>query len=139
MQFVPGSHREGALEHQELGLDGTRVLGRQVVQPESFDHRFLNVLKAGQASMHSDFLLHGSDANHSNKRRAGLTLRYTAAEVRLIEGYAFWRDPAVHCLKGDASGFWPNRLRPDGEHPEKMAGVYGEFDGQPLDTSTKFA
>ena len=89
--------------------------------------------------MHSDFLLHGSDANHSNKRRAGLTLRYTAAEVRLIEGYAFWRDPAVHCLKGDASGFWPNRLRPDGEHPEKMAGVYGEFDGQPLDTSTKFA
>ena len=47
MQFVPGSHREGALEHRELGLDGTRVLGQQVVQPESFDHRFLNVLKAG--------------------------------------------------------------------------------------------
>ena len=138
MQFVPGSHREGALEHQELGLDGTRVLGRQVVQPERFDRRFLNVLKAGQASMHSDLLLHGSDANHSPKRRAGLTLRYTAAEVRLIEGYEYWRKPAVHCLKGDPSEFWFNRRRPEGEHPEKMAAVYGEFDGQHLDASKKF-
>ena len=133
MQFVPGSHLNGALEHEELGLDGTRVLGRQVANPESFEDRFLNVLKAGQISMHSDLLLHGSDANHSSRRRAGLTLRYTAADVRLIEGYEYWQKNAVHCLKGDPSGFWYNRRRPEGEHPEKMADVYGEFDGQPLD------
>ena len=138
MQFVPGSHRIGAIEHEQLALDGSRVLGRQVVQPDSYGDRFLNVLKAGQASMHSDLLLHGSDANHSARRRAGLTLRYTAAEVRLIEGYDFWRKPAVHCLKGDPSGFWFNRRRPEGEHPEKMAAVYGEFDGQPIHDGKKF-
>jgi ectoine hydroxylase-related dioxygenase (phytanoyl-CoA dioxygenase family) len=135
MQFVPGSHRNGALEHEELGLDGTRVLGRQVANPQAFSERFLNVLNAGQVSMHSDLLLHGSDANHSTRRRAGLTLRYTAADVRLIEGYEYWKKSAVHCLKGDPSGFWFNRRRPDGEHPEKMAEVYGEFDGQRLDAS----
>lgn len=133
MQFVPGSHRNGALEHAELGLDGSRVLGREVANPDTFSDRFLNVLKAGQVSLHSDLLLHGSDANRSDRRRAGLTLRYTSAEVRLIEGYEDWQRNAVHCLKGDPSGFWFNRRRPAGEHPEKLAHVYGEFDGQPLD------
>lgn len=133
MQFVPGSHRGGALEHTQLGLDGSRVLGREVADPKAFPDRFLNVLKAGQISLHSDLLLHGSDANRSDRRRAGLTLRYTAAQVRLIEGYEDWRRNAVHCLKGDPSGFWFNRRRPPGEQPEKLAHVYGEFDGQPLD------
>ena len=133
MQFVPGTHRRGALEHEQLDLDGTRVLGRQVARAEEFTDRFLNVLKAGQVSLHSDLLLHGSDANDSNRRRAGLTLRYTAAEVRVIEGYEYWRKNAVHCLNGDPSGYWFNRRRPEGEHPEKMSDVYGEFDGQPLD------
>lgn len=133
MQFVPGSHCHGPLQHEDLGLDGTRVLARQVADPQIYGERFFNVLKAGQISMHSDMLLHGSDANHSTRRRAGLTLRYTAADVRLIEGYDFWRQSAVHCLKGDPSGFWPDRRRPEGEHPEKMAAVYGEFDGQPLE------
>ena len=132
MQFVPGTHRRGALEHEQLDLDGTQVLGRQVARAEEFTDRFLNVLKAGQVSLHSDLLLHGSDANDSNRRRAGLTLRYTAQEA-VIEGYEYWRKNAVHCLNGDPSGYWFNRQRPEGEHPEKMSDVYGEFDGQPLD------
>lgn len=133
MQFVPGSHRHGALEHEQLGLDGTRVLGREVMNPDSFSDRYCNELAAGQVSLHSDLLLHGSDGNHSERRRAGLTLRYTAAQVRLMAGYEDWQRNAVHCLKGDPSGFWFNRRRPEGEHPEKLAHLHGEFDGQPLD------
>jgi len=39
-------------------------------------------LTAGQMSIHSDLLLHGSGANESDRRRCGLTLRYCTADVR---------------------------------------------------------
>lgn len=133
MQFVPGTHLAGPLEHDEIGLDGTRVLKSQVRDSDRFTARYLNALRAGQASVHSDLLLHGSDANRSLRRRAGLTLRYAATDVRLIDGYDDWRKTAVHVAGGDPSGFWYDRRRPNGEHPERMAAFYGEFDGQPLD------
>lgn len=133
MQFVPASHRLGPLEHEELGLGEGRVLGRQVVEPEQYAERFVNVLKSGEISMHSDLLLHGSDANRSDRRRAGMTLRYTHASVRLIDGYDSWRKSAVHVMKGDVDEFWYNRRRPEGEHPEKMADLWGGFDGQEME------
>lgn len=133
IQFVPGSHRHGALEHEELGLDGTRVLGRQVVGADSYGERHLNQLRAGQMSLHSDLLLHGSGVNRSDRRRAGLTLRYAAASVDLIPGYDHWRTASVHVAGSVDRDRWGHRRRPDGEHPEKMADFWGDFDGQPLD------
>ena len=132
MEFVPRSHLAGAIEHESLALDGTRVLGRRATGITEATPRFLNALRAGQASLHSDLLLHGSAANTSDRRRAGLTLRYAAAGVRLIEGYDVWRKNAVHLRDGDPDGFWTNRRRPQGEAPERMADFWGEFDGQPL-------
>ena len=132
MEFVPGSHLAGPLEHESLALDGTRVLGRRAKGVSAATPRFLNVLRAGEASLHSDLLLHGSAVNTSNRRRAGLTLRYAAASVRLIDGHDAWRKSAVHLRDGDPEGFWSNRRRPPGEAPERMAGFWGEFDGQPL-------
>ena len=133
MQFVPGSHLLGPLPHEELGLGEGRVLGRQVAEPAQYANRFLNLLRAGEVSIHSDLLLHGSDANLSDRRRAGMTLRYTQASVRLIDGYDSWRKSAVHVMKGDPDGFWYNRRRPEGEHPEKMAELWGGFDGQEME------
>ncbi|XOV85078.1 MAG: phytanoyl-CoA dioxygenase family protein [bacterium] len=132
MQFVPGSHLNGAIEHAKKGLDGTRVLGTEVVGLEAYPARYLNALKAGEASLHSDLLLHGSDANTSARRRAGLTMRYAAADVRLIDGYDHWRKSGVHVAAGDPENFWYNRPRPDGEYPQRMAKFWGEFDGQPM-------
>jgi len=39
-------------------------------------------LKAGEISIHSDLLLHGSEPNQSKRRRCGLTLRYCLTSVR---------------------------------------------------------
>lgn len=135
MQFAPRSHLAGPIEHEGLALDGSRVLGRRATGLERWPARFVDELHAGQVSLHSDLLLHGSNANTSTRRRAGFTMRYAVAEVRLIEGYEDWRKSAVHVLGGDASGFWSNQPRPVGEHPELMAAFFGEFDGQPLDAS----
>ena len=131
MQFVPGSHLLGAVEHEDLGLDGSRVLKRQVVDAESFGEQFTNSLEAGQISLHSDLMLHGSRANTSDRRRAGMTFRYAAAEVRPMKGREYWLAPCVHC-RGSLPGHWPHHPRPDGEHPEVMASFTGDFDGNPL-------
>jgi len=134
MRFIAESHRDGALRHHLRDLDGTRVLAQEV-DAEELDGRepYVNAMAAGYASLHSDMLLHGSAANSSDRRRAGLTLRYVGAEVRLIDGYDYWRKSAVHVHGGDQSDFWYDRRRPEGEHPEKMAQLWGEFDGQKMD------
>lgn len=42
------------------------------------------VLKAGGVSVHHPMLIHGSEANHSPLRRAGLTIRYIPASTRIL-------------------------------------------------------
>jgi hypothetical protein len=39
-------------------------------------------LKAGEISMHDDRAIHGSPANPSDRRRAGLTIRYSGTHVQ---------------------------------------------------------
>ncbi len=56
-------------------------------------------------------LLHGSEANTSNRRRCGLTLRYTAGDVKAYMG---WADKGV-IVRGDPPPHWNNRPRPGEE------------------------
>ena len=46
---------------------------------------FTNALGAGQISLHSDMLVHGSPANRFGRRRCGLTLRYCPPEVHVTD------------------------------------------------------
>lgn len=131
MTFAPGSHLHGALPHDTHALDGTRVLNRAVSEPDAFPVRFSNNLRRGQFSIHNDLLLHGSQPNQSDRRRAGFTIRYAAAEVDTLPGWDHWKVPAQHC-RGVIPDHWPNLRRPSGEHPERMAEFAGDFDGQPL-------
>lgn len=135
MQFAPGSHLLGELEHEVLGLDGSRVLGRQVKNAAQYGDPVFDELRAGEFSLHSDLLLHGSEPNASDRPRIGMTLRYAATSVRLIDGYDDWRKNSVIVRGSDPDDFWYDRRRPTGEHPELMAQVWGEFDGQPMDAS----
>ena len=68
-----------------------------------------DVLQAGEASLHSDLLLHGSEANNSDRRRCGLTLRYCAADVRA--GMS-WNQKGVIVSGEDPTGHWANPPRP---------------------------
>lgn len=129
MHFVPGSHSEGPMNHDELPLDGSVVLNRRVEGHDSFDDSFVNELQAGWASLHTDLLLHGSRANTSERRRCGITLRFVSADVRAVAGGEGWIGGAVHVADGDPSGYWPNVERPSGEDPARLARFVGGFDG----------
>jgi len=127
MEFVPGSHTLGGVAHRELALDGTRVLERSVVGHDTRE-TYINELPAGWASLHSDLLLHRSPPNRSNRRRAGIALRYGPASMRTVPGFTPWTTTAVPC-RGALPEWWTPCSRPDGEHPERMADFVGIFDG----------
>ncbi len=67
-------------------------------------------LKAGEISIHSDLLLHGSEPNQSKRRRYGLTLRYCPTSVRAELG---WNAKGVVASGKDESGHWANPRRPE--------------------------
>jgi hypothetical protein len=79
LQVVPGSHANKQVFGHET-KQGHVALSEQVV-PGAYDEtRVVDVeLRAGQMSMHDVYLLHGSNANASTRRRSGLALRYMPA------------------------------------------------------------
>jgi non-heme Fe2+,alpha-ketoglutarate-dependent halogenase len=84
MQIVPGSHTAGILQHQRHNPDQTDSVISLELETGSFrvDTAVSMCLRAGQVSMHDDRAVHGSPANPSDRRRAGLTIRYSGTNVR---------------------------------------------------------
>jgi non-haem Fe2+, alpha-ketoglutarate-dependent halogenase len=108
VRFIPGSHWYGHLTYSLTENDESNVLN-QVVDVEKLGAPFDNELQAGAISIHSDLLVHGSEANSSARRRCGLTLRYCPADVRAELG---WNAKGVVVSGCDPSGHWANPARP---------------------------
>ncbi len=112
MRYIPGSHRLGHLTYALSENDEGNVLNQTVLDAETLGAPVDVELKAGEISIHSDLLLHGSEANQSSKRRCGLTLRYCPAIVRAGLG---WNAKGVVVSGKDESGHWANPPRPETE------------------------
>lgn len=109
MRFVPGSHHYGHLTYHLSEEAENNVLNQTVDNADQFGDPVDDVLQAGEISLHSDLLLHGSEANDSDRRRCGLTLRYCATEVR---AYMDWNAKGVIVSGSDPSSHWANPSRP---------------------------
>jgi ectoine hydroxylase-related dioxygenase (phytanoyl-CoA dioxygenase family) len=81
MRVIPGSHRARANHH--ANPDARYILNQEIdadqFSPE--DAVYLE-LKACEISLHHDGLAHGSEANLSNRRRVGFTMRFSATDVK---------------------------------------------------------
>ncbi len=109
MRFIAGSHHSGHLTYRPADSSEHSVLGQTIDDPLQFGSLVDDELKAGEASLHSDLLLHGSEANNSKRRRCGLTLRYCAADVRA--GMS-WNQKGVIVRGKDPTNHWANQPRP---------------------------
>jgi non-haem Fe2+, alpha-ketoglutarate-dependent halogenase len=109
MRYIPGSHQLGHLTYTLSENDEGNVLNQTVPDAQALGEPVDVELKAGEISVHSDLLLHGSEANQSSKRRCGLTLRYCPAIVRADLG---WNAKGVIVSGKDESGHWANSPRP---------------------------
>ena len=110
MRFIAGTHHLGHLTYTLSENDEANVLNQTVVGAETLGQPVDVELKSGQISIHSDLLLHGSEANQSSRRRCGLTLRYCPASVRAELG---WNAKGVIVSGRDDSGHWANPPRPE--------------------------
>lgn len=110
MRFIPGSHVLGHLTYTLSENDEANVLNQTVTGVEDLGEPVAVELKAGEISIHSDLLLHGSEANQSDRRRCGLTLRYCPADVRAGLG---WNAKGVIVSGRDEASHWSNPPRPD--------------------------
>ncbi|MGN6135188.1 MAG: phytanoyl-CoA dioxygenase family protein [Aureliella sp.] len=110
MKFIAGSHHVGHLTYRPSDSSEHNVLNQTIDNAEQYGEVVLDELRAGEASIHSDLLLHGSEANQSSRRRCGLTIRYCAAEVRAGLG---WNAKGVFVAGSDPSGHWANNPRPE--------------------------
>lgn len=109
MEVVAGSHRFGLIEYEASDASTGNVLNQTVRNPEQYGRLERTPVRAGQVSIHSDLLLHGSPPNDSSRRRCGLTLRYCSAEVR---AHLNWNQKG-RLVSGRADAVaWPGARRP---------------------------
>ncbi len=109
MRFISGSHHKGHLTSQHSSPEDNSVLSQIVENAEQYGEPVDVELKAGEISIHTDLLLHGSNANPSPKRRCGLTLRYCTTDVRASFR---WDKEGVVVNGRDITGNWGNPPRP---------------------------
>ncbi|MBJ80222.1 MAG: phytanoyl-CoA dioxygenase [Myxococcales bacterium] len=79
MKVIPGSHKNrGWRHHEDVGdyLTLNQVIGEDQLIVK--DMQYIE-LEPGQCSLHDVGIVHGSAANMSNHRRAGLAIRYMPA------------------------------------------------------------
>ena len=110
MRFVAGSHHFGHLTYRMSETAENSVLNQTVDDVGAFGAEVDDELKAGEISLHSDLLLHGSGLNNSGRRRCGLTLRYCTASVRAELN---WNMESVIVKGADPAGHWSDHPRPE--------------------------
>ena len=113
MRVIPGSHLHPQVPFAESTPEEQNVLNQTVPNPEDYGDSPISLeLAAGEASLHSDWILHSSEANESSRRRCGLAMRFLSADVRAYNG---WNGNSVICRGTDPSGHWAHHERPQGE------------------------
>ena len=112
MRFLAGSHHHGHLTWRKSSPEEHNTLNQSVENAEQYGTPIDNLLRAGECSLHTDLLLHDSEANESSRRRCGLTLRYTTPDVRAEMD---WNQKGVLISGSDPDRHWANPPRPETE------------------------
>jgi ectoine hydroxylase-related dioxygenase (phytanoyl-CoA dioxygenase family) len=87
MQFVPGSHKQLQVPHEDT-FDENNLLSRgQEIAVEVDEGDGVAVeLQAGQASLHHGHLFHSSGPNRADYRRVGAAIRYIKPSMKQQSG-----------------------------------------------------
>ena len=90
MRVIPGTHNDGLVTHRATSPGN--LLKKEVPAERADESTAVDVeLRAGECSVHMPDLIHGSNPNTSDRRRAGLPLRYipTTTRVKAVDAASF--------------------------------------------------
>ena len=82
MRMIPGSHKQGRVNHSEIKSDDNALALGQTVQGVDESRSVLTPLSPGEASLHHGWTLHASMPNESEDRRIGVNIQYLATDCR---------------------------------------------------------
>ncbi|HRK22128.1 MAG TPA: phytanoyl-CoA dioxygenase family protein [Fimbriimonadaceae bacterium] len=99
MRVIPGTHNLD-LQAMDSHRDEVSVLGSAISDEYVDESKAVDlILDPGDVSVHNPNIVHGSNANTSPRRRAGLTIRYIPATTRIITDQQW---PSAFLLRGKA-------------------------------------
>ena len=80
MRFIPGSHKAHRL-YSHSWIEGEDKTINLVCDSKHFDAETAEplIIRAGQVSFHDVYMIHGSHANHTDRRRAAFIIRLMPA------------------------------------------------------------
>ena len=132
LRVIPGSHKSKTLRRHHSSPDRNLTLNLELDADQFDESEAVDiVLEAGQMSMHDIYLLHGSSANSSGKRRAGYVLRLMPASSHYDHALGLEMAPrnaktnlgkrAIFLLRGADKAGNDFRTGPDLDRPAAVA------------------
>lgn len=101
MQVIPCTH-SGYPDMEKIQTDGDDLLGLTVAVTDEMKADAVALeMKPGSLSIHDSFVLHGSDANKSGRRRAAYTMRYANAKTVAVDVHKHW--VPVFLVRGESA------------------------------------
>ena len=127
MKIVSGSHKKGKFKHM-INSNENYILKEEVTPDQIDKNNIVHMnLKAGEISLHTDALLHGSDPNSSDRPRSGLTMRFSPTDVKC--DLSVWPSFETQLARGqDLYRFNPVSLKPRGEATPKSMQFSKDFE-----------
>jgi len=107
MRVVPGSHNPPRLLRHLRDDRDDLTLNQRVADEHLDETRAVDVeLEAGQLSLHDVYLVHGSAANRSTRRRAGIAIRYLPATSHFDRSMMETGDQAGYTIDFSMRPLW---------------------------------
>ena len=85
MKMIPGSHRQGKVEHRLTDDVSNVLLSGQTIREVDESLAVLCELEPGQASFHHGWTQHASTPNLSDDRRIGLNMQFVTPRVKQLK------------------------------------------------------
>jgi chlorinating enzyme len=84
MRVIPGSHKLGSLEHENISEDPNLLnrRGERIKMDVDESAAVDIILQPGQMSLHQSTIVHGSNRNISDEPRIGFIVRYVTSQMR---------------------------------------------------------
>jgi ectoine hydroxylase-related dioxygenase (phytanoyl-CoA dioxygenase family) len=99
MQVIPCTH-DGYPTMEKISTGSNDLLGLTVEVTEEMTNSAVALeMKAGSLSIHDSYVVHGSDANTSDRRRAAYTMRYANSNTVTVDVDQHW--VPVYLVRGN--------------------------------------
>ena len=104
MGVVPGTHHNGFSEYVDMGTDH-KIFNREIKGDAINENDVVWFeLKRGTYSLHDSRIIHGANANTSNTRRTGYTMRYFNTDLSLNREHPSNANKKIYHARGGNRG-----------------------------------